>query len=122
MPPYRTSTLVLCCLGALATASCGAPDRAVELPPTAPPFRRVDIIPVTATMLPGDTLRFRVVATPAVVPDVWSWTSSDTTTMRVDGAGLARSLARSTGVAVCAAAVIDPGIKGCATIVVPAAP
>jgi hypothetical protein len=122
MQPYRTSTLVLCWLGALATASCGASDRADELPPTAPPFRRVDIIPVATTIMPGDTLRFRVVATPAVVPDVWSWTSSDTTAMRVDGAGLARALARSTGVAVCAAAAIDPGIKGCATIVVPAAP
>ena len=122
MPSYRTSTLVLFWLSSLATASCGASDRAGVLTPAAPPVRRVDIIPATATMMPGDTLRFRVVASPAVLPDVWSWTSSDTTVIRVDGAGVARSLVHTTGVAVCAAAVVDPGIKGCATIVIPAAP
>src|SRR3972149_5796299 len=122
MPSYRTSTLIVLWLGALVTAGCGTSDRAGVLTPAAPPLRRVDIIPATATMMPGDTLRFRVVASPAVLPDVWSWTASDTTAIRVDGAGLARSLVRTTGVAVCAAAVVDPGIKGCATIVSPAAP
>lgn len=122
MPPYRTSTLALFWLGSLVTASCGASDRADESMLVAPPFRRVDIIPAAATMMPGDTLRFRVVASPVVLPDVWAWTSSDTTAIRVDAAGLARSLVRTTGVAVCAAAVVDPGVKACATIVIPAAP
>lgn len=121
MPLYRASTLVLFWLSSLAAASC-APDSARELTPAAPPVRRVEIIPATAMMMPGDTLRFRVVASPAMLLDVWSWTSSDTTAIRVDGAGLARALVRTTGLAVCATAAVDPGIKGCATIVIPAAP
>ncbi len=122
MLTYRTVGLISFWLGAVATASCGARDEPPELTSTSPPFRRVEIIPATATLTLGDTLRFRVVVSPTVTPDAWFWTSSDTTAIRVDAAGLARSLLRTTGVAVCATAAVDPGIKACATIVTPAVP
>lgn len=120
MPSYRTAALVPWWLGSLAAASCGANDRVPVLAPAVPPIVWIDVIPATATMTPGDTLRFHVVASPTVRPAVWTWSSSDTMEVRVDGAGLARAMARSTGVAVCATAVVDSGMKACATIVIPA--
>ncbi len=122
MTPSRISIVAVLELCVLATTSCEATDRPVERIVAVPPLRRVDIVPATATMMPGDTVRFRATAAPAIQPDLWTWTSSDTAALRVDGTGLARALLRTTGVAVCAAAVVDPGIKACATIVIPAVP
>lgn len=108
--------MFLCC----ASSGCGKhfPD-GVVVPLAQPPVGFINIVPVSATLRVGDTVR--ITATLPVPPGPaggWTWTSSDATKATVDSTGLVRALAAlSTGIAICATPKPETGLKGCATVV-----
>lgn len=112
--------------GAALLAACG--DKVtVAGPTTTPPpvakINSVEVAPATATLTVGQSITM----TAAVNADVGlattvTWSSSDASKASVSSAGVVLAVAATPGVAICAASTVDTGKKGCASVVVQAAP
>jgi hypothetical protein len=114
------SVRVLILGGSMAmAAACSDKSSAVD-PPVAPACITVGarVVPGSATIQSGDTLRARVIDPPCSAPMQYTWSSSDTSHAKVDSlSGLIQG--RLPGlVTITASAVSDPAVKGAMALTV----
>ncbi|HEY3285740.1 MAG TPA: Ig-like domain-containing protein [Gemmatimonadaceae bacterium] len=112
-------------VGAALLAACGDKVTVTDYkPPVATPkVNSVEVSPATATLNVGQSITLTAaVNADAGLATTVTWSSSDATKASVSTAGVVTAVAATPGVAICAASTVDTGKKGCASIVVTAAP
>lgn len=112
-------------VGAALLAACGDKVTVQEYtpPPTTAKVNSVEVSPATATLNVGQTITMTAaVNADAGLATTVTWSSSDAGKASVSTAGVVTAVAATPGVAICATSTVDTGKKGCATVVVQAAP